>query len=314
MAPGQHAPDAHWNLTGNYDFNCFHPISIRQNRENGALFCLGENLDYKCFDLCYSFKTLVHLEYGGFGQLHEAVWNYRNNQVAAFAHSEDAHMSYEKALRNLVVFLFAHYIEAFECHGARQGHQAILALECLTMVDELGQYHQWYKRADLWKPGIEKTHWKDLPSASQEDHRSSYAFGLAALGSPKQPSYGHQQVLGRYFDHVYHQSQNMGQLTQKSQDKATDYNETVYTREIREILSYLSGFRDLSHAPRHKRTPASLLNLEIILPEAELQNFQGENTGWLDDESWAEGEQVKPYEYDRLQTQVDRVGDPEELV
>ena len=115
---------------------------------------------------------------------HQAVWNYQNNWVAAFAWSEDNRMSYEKVLRNLIVFLFAHYIEAFECHGARQGHRAILALECLTVADELGRYHRWYKRADLRKPGIEKTCWKDLPSVPQEDHRSSYASGLAALGSP----------------------------------------------------------------------------------------------------------------------------------
>ena len=56
----------------------------------------------------------------------------------AFNHSEDACMSYEKGLRNLVVFLFAHYIEAFEIHGALQVHRAILALECLTVADELG--------------------------------------------------------------------------------------------------------------------------------------------------------------------------------
>ena len=139
MVPGQHAPDAHQNLTGNYDFNySYHPITIRQNWENGAPFCLGENLDFKQFDLCYCFKALVHVEYGGFGSLHEAVWNYQNNRVATFNHSEDARMSYEKGLRNLVVFLFAHYIEAFKCHGARQDHRAILALECLTVADELG--------------------------------------------------------------------------------------------------------------------------------------------------------------------------------
>ena len=72
-----------------------------------------------------------------------------------------------------------------------------------------------------------------------EDHRSSYISGLATLGSPKQLSYGHPQVLSGYFDHVYHQSQNVGQLTQKARDKATDYNETIYTRELGEILSYL---------------------------------------------------------------------------
>ena len=78
------------------------------------------------------------MEYGGFASLHEAAQNYQNNRVAAFNHSEDACMSYEKGLWNLIVFLFAHYIEAFECHGAWQGHWAILALECLTVPDKLG--------------------------------------------------------------------------------------------------------------------------------------------------------------------------------
>ena len=148
-------------------------------------------------------------------------------------------MSYEKGLQNLVVFLFAHNIEAFKCHGARQGHRAILVLECLMVADELGRYHHWYKRADLEKPGIEKTHWKDLASVPMEYHQSSYISGLAAQGSPKQPSYGHPQVLGQYFNNVYHQSRNVGQLTWKARDKTTDYNETVYTRELGKILSYL---------------------------------------------------------------------------
>ena len=57
-----------------------------------------------------------------------------------------------------------------------------------------------------------------------------------------------------------------------------------------------------------------MLNLEIILPEAAFQAFRGKNTGWLDEESWADGERVEPYEHDWLQTRVDWCGDPEELV
>ena len=66
--------------------------------------------------------------------------------------------------------------------------------------------------------------------------------------------------------------------------------------------------------PRHKKKPASLLNPDIILPEAEFRALRGKNTGWLDYESWVEGGQVQPYEHDRLQIQVDWVGDLEELV
>ena len=105
----------------------------------------------------------------------------------------------------------------------------------------------------------------------------------------------------------------MGQLTRKSRDQDTGYNETVYTWELREILSYLSWFRDLSRAPRHKKTPASLLNPEIILLEAYFQALRGQDSGWIGDESWVEGEQIQSFEHDGLQTRADWVGDPEEL-
>ena len=52
-----------------------------------------------------------------------------------------------------------------------------------------------------------------------------------------------------------------------------------------------------------------MLNPEIILPEAAFWAFWGKNTGWLDEESWADGD-----EHNQLQTWVDWCGDPEELV
>ena len=101
-------------------------------------------------------------------------------------------MSYEKALRNLIVFMFGYYIDGFESHGTR----TILALECLTVADELGRFHWLYKRADLKKPGVMRTQWKELPHKPQDDCHDSYNSALAALGSPKQPSYGHWKLLG----------------------------------------------------------------------------------------------------------------------
>ena len=140
----------------------------------------------------------------------------------------DVWMSYEKALRDLIVFMFGYYIDAFECHGAWKGHQAILALECFTVADQLGRFHRWYKRADLQKPGVMKTRWKELLHEPQDDCRSSYNSMLAAMGSPMQPSYRWLKLLGWYYDHVYHQSRNIGQLTQKKRDNSIDYNESVY--------------------------------------------------------------------------------------
>ena len=87
----------------------------------------------------------------------------------------------------------------------------------------------------------------------------------------------------------------------------------LYMWELGEILSYLSGFRDLGHTQRHKKNTASLLNLEIILLEADFQSLWGQDSGWIGDKSRAEGEQIQRFEHDGLQTRADWVGDPEEL-
>ena len=136
MVPRMHDPDTCQNLTGNYlTVLSYHPVTTKQTREHGAWFCLGESPEYKRFDLCYSFKTLVHVEYGSLQRLHKVAWNYQNNWAKVFGTGQDVQMSYDKALRNLIVFMFGYYIDTFESYGAQKGHQAILALECLTVAD-----------------------------------------------------------------------------------------------------------------------------------------------------------------------------------
>ena len=139
MAPVVHRQSNSQKLTSDYfSILQYHPITVRQSPGPGAWFCLGEGLEFKCFDLCYSFKMIIWTEYSGLKQLHDTTWNYRNNQLSILGDRRDTRMSYEKALRNLIMFMFGHYIDAFESTGAWQGHWAILALECFTVANQLG--------------------------------------------------------------------------------------------------------------------------------------------------------------------------------
>ena len=157
-----------------------------------------------------------------------------------------------------------------------------------------------------------KTRWKELPHEPQDNCCSSYNSALATMGSPKQPSYSHPKLLGQYFDHVYHQSQNIGQLTWKSQDKATDYNELVYNQELAKLLSHLWGSGDLDYSPQHRLGPTSLLNPEIILPEADFWAAYGKKKGWISEWTYRE-EEPSQYCYDHLEARLDWNGDPKEL-
>ena len=77
-----------------------------------ASFCLGENPTkaFNHFDLCYSFKVLCWVEYGGTRQLHFTAKNYMQNYAYTAGEYQSQHIPHEWALWNLTVLMFLHYI------------------------------------------------------------------------------------------------------------------------------------------------------------------------------------------------------------
>ena len=139
-----------------------------------------------------------------------------------------------------------------------------------------------------------------------DDKRPHYAFALAMLGSPKEPSYSHPKILGRYFDHVYHQSRYIGQLTRKSRDKSTGHNQDVYNWELNEILSHFQEIGELNVVvPPRTPVPMSIVNLEVILPTAAYKAALGIKQGWMDNSWTSDGEIPWTYILDGCEVWVD---------
>ena len=120
----------------------YHPVSPRKVRHRCAAFCLGESpaqARLKCLDLRCSFEALVKAEYGGRDHLDFAAWNYTEN-----VRRDDvriAGITYERALRNLIVAMYGHYVDLFRCHSTTAGHRLVLAYNCLEVAAKLGRYH-----------------------------------------------------------------------------------------------------------------------------------------------------------------------------
>ena len=84
----------------------------QKTRWHNARICLGETWTdaFNRFDLCYSFKVLCQTEYGGTRQLHHAAKNYACNYGLSTGLHQNQRIPYERALRNLVVLMFSHYV------------------------------------------------------------------------------------------------------------------------------------------------------------------------------------------------------------
>ena len=113
----------------------YHLVSSRKSRHRCATFCLGESpaqARLKCLDLHCSFEALVKAEYGGRDHLDFAARNYAEN-----VRREEmgiCGITYERALQNLVVAMYGHYMDLFRCHSSTARHQIVLAYNCLEVA------------------------------------------------------------------------------------------------------------------------------------------------------------------------------------
>ena len=88
----------------------YHPVPARESRHCCAALCLGESpaqARLKCLDLRCSFEAIVKAEYGGRDHLDFAV-KQEETRIGG--------ITYERALCNLVVSMYGHYVDLFRCH------------------------------------------------------------------------------------------------------------------------------------------------------------------------------------------------------
>ena len=239
------------------------PMSQRSCWHN-AHICLGENPaeTYKHFDLCYSFKILYRAKYGGTRQLHLATKNYVCNYTAG--QPQNQWITYERALRNLTVLMFSHYINHIENTGSLKGHQMLMAHECLMVAATFGRFHHWQRRVE--PADRDKPNWMKVPTISVGDFRYKYSPMLDLLGNAQHPTYAHPKLLGQCFDNIYHQGWLIGDLPARGKPPSKEQMQKIYNQEYEEVVAQIENTLELNdESPTHPLVPTSLCNPEIIL-------------------------------------------------
>ena len=114
--------------------------SALQILEFSVPFCLGETRHYfKRCDLFHSFHAVIKVQFGGLAQLDRTTNNYKDNLNLLFRHT-DLTLTIDKALRNIIVSTYSHYIDSWPMNGACVGHRAILMRSMLQFAMHYGRY------------------------------------------------------------------------------------------------------------------------------------------------------------------------------
>ena len=173
-----------------------------------------------------------------------------------------AGLTYERALRNLIVAMYGHYVDLFRCHSATAGHRLVLAYNCLEVAAKLGHYHRAVRRR---QPGEELPDWVSTPEIPAGDMRFNYVEAFTLLGDALHLAYGHPMTLARAYDHVYHEGREMGNLPFRGKKNA-EQSMAVYREEYAQMTH---RFYTLAHIGCEKFVrpmPTSLVHPEMVYP------------------------------------------------
>ena len=300
MAPGACGEPSSSSVTGvpatiiNY-----RPVSPRRNWHRCAALCLGESpaqARLKCLDLRCSFEALVKAEYGGRDHLDFAARNYVEN--VRREETGIGGITYERALRNLVVAMYGHYVDLFRCHSSTAGHRIVLAYNCLEVAAKLGRYHRAVRRR---QPGEELPDWIPTPEILAGDSRLDYVDAFTLLGDAMHPAYGHPKSLARAYDQVYYEGWEMGNLPLRGK-KTADQSAAVYWAEYAQIVHRFSTLTRIDCEKFVRPMPTSLVHPEMVYPDKKYEAYclKVPESGPV-----VQYELISDYQMDGLQPRID---------
>ena len=243
-----------------------------------ARICLGETRTNTLnrFDLCYSFKMLCQAEYGGTHQLHIAMKNYARNYTYTAGIHQNRRITYERALRNLTVLMFSHFVHQLENSGSLKGHWTLIVHECLQMAATLGRYHRWQCRVNLQEISSENANWNTIPKVTKDDFWHKYSPALTLLGNAQNLAFAHPKLLGRCYDNVYYNGRFIGDLPARGKPPTEEQSKKVYTQEYQEVVARVENSLDLTEeSPSYSVVPTSLVNPDIVLPHSLFREHRG---------------------------------------
>ena len=252
-------------------------LASQKTRWHDAHICLGETQTdaFNRFDLCYSFKVLCQAEYGGTRQLHHAAKNYARNYGLTAGLHQNRRIPYERALRNLVVLMFSHYVNHLECPGSLEGHRTLMVYECLVVAAALGRYHRW--QCQVSPQDRDTNNWIKVPVIPKGDFRLKYSPALTLLGNTQNPAYAHPKLLARCFDNVYFCGRIIGDLPARGRaPHSEERTKLIYDQEYEELVHRLENMLDLTlESPSYSMVPTSLVNPDIVLLHHEFRKRRG---------------------------------------
>ena len=197
---------------------------------------------------------MVSVEFGGLTELTRAVDNYRDNINTLYGNSDQFSLGPERVLRNIVVAMYACYIDLFPVSGACVGHRALLMYSMLEFAMLIGRYGRRERQInkhldDPVDPSDPRLSVDTLVCSPEENERSAqmekvYEGAMQLLGHPDGVLYAKPLSMAQHYDLMVAGSRHIGYLPERSSRKTAEDVAALFMRERGKLLTRIRSYVD----------------------------------------------------------------------
>ena len=242
-------------------------------------FCLGETHHYfKQCDLFRSFHAIVEVQFGGLARLDWAVNNYKDNLNSLYRHP-DLTLTINKALRNVIVSTYSHYINSWPMNGACVGHHTVLMKSMLQFAMHYGCYRcrQHYfitqcrrKRLppSMPLPAIDLA----TPLTDEEENLKPEQMNVMhisimdLLGDPGNLLYTKPHSMAEHFNTMTAGARTIGDLPGQTCCRGDDTSACIYEDQAKQVCQKILRYLDMRVMDGDLVVPTCLQTPILILP------------------------------------------------
>ena len=253
--------------------------SALQILELNVPFFLGETRHYfKQCDLFHSFHTIIEVQFGGLARLDRAANNYKDNLNSLYRHP-DLTLTIDKALRNIIVSAYLHYIDSWPINGACVGHRTILMRSML----QFAMHYGWYRHRQRHLAKDRKR--KGLPSSAPmppidlaallDDEEENlklrqidvmHASIMDLLGDPGNPLYTEPHSMAEHYDAMLAGTRALGDLPKCTHCRDSGAMARVHEDEAQQVCQNILRCLDMRVMDGNLVVPTCLRTPMLILP------------------------------------------------
>ena len=219
--------------------------------------------------------AMVVIEFGGLKELADMADNYHTNINKLYGNFHEFMLAIDKVVQNIIILMYAHYIDWWPINGACVGNRVLLMQSMLEFTFIYGCYCRRKRQLKCFNPVADdpRLSVKALMKDDEEEIRRADMFrmfktGMDIMGDADSTLYAEPSSMAQVYDMMYAGVRDIGlllPLSRKTKKETSD----IYKQERMELLRKILSYKDCRKMDCGIVMPTCLRMLTLVLPSSE---------------------------------------------